>query len=1128
MSENETPRNDIDEIEDLVLTDDELYKNNTFSLRALNQTLEKLSLKNFWSLYQTQRSRLHMERFDIPFNDFLSTTRLTGEKSKTYYPRRHVAYVDYDFIQPELRKRYRRSKLFNVAVNQTEIAEHPDVFQYNHLVFIDGDYIFTTEIYPLEGKTGIIIDEETIKSKHGITYKDYIRYKEENAMVTVFMVPNFYVSNLKTNRYVLEQYNFDIPFNKLVNGDQLTEHTLGFLDTSDSLAHRYYEPAIEYDTVSKTLHVPDNIVDYGKEFYLCSITLPDLFEYRVATPDFPYFQIDTKMPCPKEQMLILVKSEGVYRFKQSVGITMYYPNIYQITGLEEGETALVYILQDDNMVVNSEVYTNELAKYEEYIDMLPEYEDESIPSIIKNYRPSSFVYSINDFQGSIYVPDTMNYKVQKLHKTIYENPWVLATYLDLLNLPTEKFYLDMEKISLDNRIRTDNSREDIDPGQPIINFPEERYVFAMNRHYIDTRSYGFRIFIDGLFQVETAYEIIPGPNYYYIYIPTNLITDTSMIEIERFKLFMTEETGTVTNLEDPIVELDLSGNKMVGYAREIYVVDTSTGLYLPKNSFKIDVLYGYAVNGNRWVTLPGLKNIPIENKVRVYLLDDTYLNIPLKVGIQRTVSMVTGEKYVEPMANDAGNYEYTKVEINNVGGFDNGTYRVFNNGKVLMPIQCDVRFTNKQGGNDIIRTACNIHTGDQFTIDHVPAQYRVIYYQREIDSEGKRGYVDLDGKIPLPLSLKWYDIYLNGVKLHKKNIEILSPTRMYVQGVESRQNLMIVVRDRDPEVFRLPAHNGEMDYNNTIIDDLLDEIDGLKQVIDQTKNIIDPDNKYPNIATGVIRNLDAMIFFYGYLCNTFINANWKQITQEIKYTFPMLLDEQGILPIDCNEGCVPVDENGGYLIKIIECNERSGDMFTDKGVSYDGIGEMQDRFAIRPLNTTNYEFGLPHEFLCDPETGEPAILNEDGTVTALSTLVRTRNHIETFGNNIILYGMGRADIYQVTFDEEFKVHVYNNEENLLTNSIEITEPISQACVGIDASFLIQVNDCKMLKIADIDPTVTVTYTVNGTESNLVCKLSRLEKMVIKVNRAEFAITGITLSGIPEGTRSFIHSLLIAY
>ena len=36
---------------------------------ALNETLERLSLINFWSLYQTQRARTQMQRFDIPFND---------------------------------------------------------------------------------------------------------------------------------------------------------------------------------------------------------------------------------------------------------------------------------------------------------------------------------------------------------------------------------------------------------------------------------------------------------------------------------------------------------------------------------------------------------------------------------------------------------------------------------------------------------------------------------------------------------------------------------------------------------------------------------------------------------------------------------------------------------------------------------------------------------------------------------------------------------------------------------------------------------------------------------------------------------------------------------------------------
>lgn len=1131
MTELSNKEEFIGTIEDLILTEDQIYTNNTFNLKALNETLERLSLINFWNLYQLQRSRLKVERFDIPFNEFLSTTRLSGEKSRAYYPKRYVTYVNYNFIEPELRKKYRNSKYFNYAVNQTEIADNPDLFQYNHLVFIDGDYIFTTEVYPLESKTGIIIDVATVKQPHGISLEKYNQYRESNPIVTVLMVPNFQVTSIKTNPYALADYDYKVPYSSINKSSIFNKDTIVFANSADGFGNHNLSPSVHIDTDNQIVTVDRDIHFVGKDMYLVFFTLSHLFEKKEVRFEDPYFKVTSKMPCPTEQMLVFVKNEfGVYSFNENITVKMYYPNIYEVQGLKENECGIVFIIQDETVVTESEAYFDELAKYQEYIDMLPQYKDGTIPDIIKHYRPSSFVYSIPNYQNSVYVPDTMNYKVQKLHKTIYENPWVLCTYLDLLNLPTEKFYLDMAKIDLSNRIRTDSINESLEPGQPDITFESPHYVFALNRHFVNTRQYDFRIFIDGYFQTVSEYTVLPGLDFYYIYIPVDKVSTNSVIEIERFKLFMYETRVTPVDI-DPMIELNLKDIiRSYAYAREVYVVDTETNEYLKRTDYIVEVLYGYAERGQKWVTIEGPRNIVIENKIRIRLRNESYIGKELKVGLQRTCMMTTGDVYTEDDKDEAGGFRYTTITLANTHNSDESTFRVFNNGLLLAPPQYDIELSKVQGEDDIIRTKCRINPGDQFTVDRVAAQYRVCYFQREIDSVEKKGYVDLDGKIPLPLSLKWYDIWLNGRKLNKNNIEILSPTRMYIQGTDSRMNLMITIRDRDPDVFKLPSHDPEfddIDWNNTVIDDLLDEIGGLREVIANTKDVIDPDNKN-NIVTGVVKNLDALIFFYEYLMYTFVNANWHQITQEIKQAFPTLVNENGVLTI---EGNVPTDTAlDCVLVKILDCNLIGGDdMFTDPNVDYSGIGELNDRFAVKPLNITNYEYALPEEFLCDPDTGEPAIVNDDGTITAISTVVRMRNHIEAFNHNIILNGLGRADVYQVIFDNEFKAKVYTSGTNLLEGEgIETDKPVKKLAIGLDTTFLTQVGDSKMLKLSDIDPKVTVKYTVDDVQYELVSTISRIEQRVIKVDNKVIKIDSIVIDDIPSGHRSMVHSLLIAY
>lgn len=1129
--------NTLVDIDDLVITDDELYCSNTFNLNALNDTLEKLSVINFWSLYQTQRSRLRMQRFKIPFKQFLSTRRLMGEKKRSFYPKRYIAYIDYTFIEPELRKKYRNSVFYNISVNQDTISKNPDVFKFNYLVFIDGEYISTTEVYPLESKLGIIIDIKTEKNEHGITLSQYEEYRNSNPDVDIIIVPNFNIVNVLTNAYILDGLDYSIPFSKLPNPEVLTENTLCFVNSVDELSRRYLEDKITIDKNNSVINVSRDIAPGGDKYRFSFVSFKSIYKIIEVTGEEPYFKLSTKMPCPTEQMIVFVKNKDGRYVYNDIDITLYYPNIYKINGLEGDEVTRVLVFQDEVELTENEKYINELAKYEEYVDMLPKYEDDSIPEILKHYRPSKFVYSIEDFNYSVYVPDTLNYKVQKLHRTIYENPWALAVYLDLLNLPTDKFYLDMEKIDLSNRIRRNSLSEDTDKDILEIKFDQDMYVFAMNRHFVNTRTYGFRIFIDGYFQDQTTYTILPGPDFYFLYLRASLVKKDSVVEIERYKLFSFETSGSTDSLDNPVVELATTDKNTVGYSREIYVVDDESNIYLnKKKDIRIDVLYKFAEGGDKWVTIPEGRNIPIENKVRVYIKNEKYIGRTLKVGINRTMAMKTGDVYHRPETAEDGFtiFNYSDLTLYNQGGYDLGNYRMFNNGKLLLPNQYFITFAKYQGGKDIARTSCELFDGDKFTIDRTPARFTVIYYKHEIDEVNKKGYVDLDGKVELPISLKWYDIYVNGVKLHKKNIEIISPTKFYIQGVESRKHLVILMKNRDPEVFKLAEHNAEFDtndYNNTIIDDLMETVGALKEIIDDTKEVIDPNNESKDIATNVVINQEALIFFFEYFVYTFINANRRQITQEIKDAFPTLIDEQGIMTIDSNEGCVDDNSIAGYLIKLIECNytdERSADMFTKDSVSYDGLGMLQDRFAIRPLNTTNYKYGLAQEFMCDPETGEPAIKNEDGTVTAVSTLFRTKNYIENFSEHTMMYGMGKADIYQLIFDEEYKVYVYNDGENIITEDIKTPKEVKKFAIGLDATFLTKIGDSEMLRVADVDPMVEITYLDGIQDKVIKHSITRLHNYIIESEGNIITLKSIKITGIPEGIKTFIHSLLIAF
>ena len=50
------------------------------------------------------------------------------------------------------------------------------------------------------------------------------------------------------------------------------------------------------------------------------------------------------------------------------------------------------------------------------------------------------------------------------------------------------------------------------------------------------KDFSFRFWIDGICTNYADYHLLWGYNFYYIYIPTALLTETSLIEIERYRL----------------------------------------------------------------------------------------------------------------------------------------------------------------------------------------------------------------------------------------------------------------------------------------------------------------------------------------------------------------------------------------------------------------------------------------------------------------------------------------------------------------------------------------------------------------------------------------------------------------
>ena len=163
-----------------------------------------------------------------------------------------------------------------------------------------------------------------------------------------------------------------------------------------------------------------------------------------------------------------------------------------------------------------------------------------------------------------------------------------------------------------------------------------------------------------------------------------------------------------------------------------------------------------------------------------------------------------------------------------------------------------------------------------------------------LESIPKDKVVDLTGKIDKPFDFKWFDVYLNGRKLAKREVEIISANKIKILKTDSLRWLEIVENSRDKEYFGC-------DYVYDIIDELFD-LD--TEFADNVNNSIDIENMKDieePVIDRVISFLDYLLdHLYNYLCEMFgmFNPDELQITQEMLNWYDGLMFED--IPFELN------------------------------------------------------------------------------------------------------------------------------------------------------------------------------------------------------------------------------------
>lgn len=237
--------------------------------------------------------------------------------------------------------------------------------------------------------------------------------------------------------------------------------------------------------------------------------------------------------------------------------------------------------------------------------------------------------------------------------------------------------------------------------------------------------------------------------------------------------------------------------------------------------------------------------------------------------------------------------DFYPIIFNNNSKNDYRYYRIYQNGRLLPRHISSVYFPEYAIFSEVeLRLGLKRMLGVHYNIavECMPYMMKQVCY---LDTIPNDRIINLKGKIDKPFDFKWYDIYLNGKKLVKKDVEILSANLIKVLKTDSLQGLEIIENSRDREYF------GGLDVVNDIIDELFERdnefADILNGSVADNENL--KDNEIPLVEV-VINPLDYVVRqLYNFLIQSFgmINPDYLQLSTEDVKMYKDLLDDYGPL-----------------------------------------------------------------------------------------------------------------------------------------------------------------------------------------------------------------------------------------
>ena len=809
--------------------------------RILPSFFDDVKLKSYNYDYNIQKylGDYHQTTVDM------SEARCTLEKGifSEFYNRVYTFTLSQQFVIQGKREKYKRSDVFQKWMTYTDLNNHAELFKYSLLVFLDNTIVTNYRIKAYNEKISIcFLKDET---------------PMDASKMTILFLPNSIIKCAQTSVLDFSGNNLDATIFPQFNDFNKFTNFFGFW-INKTTNEGFLISELSYHKNGRYFEINDTIPTYLDKYQLLIIGINNINQViNISnTKEVTWLKInDGGMPIPKDNLIIL-KMEGASYLpdvNNEITITEYYPNILKVENPSHKllKIIVVYAYQSNN---NHITYDNEVEYYHRNMNVMEEYENDTVSSLLKEYKPVSWDYSIDDFLSKNPYKeidfnnlwDSFIYKMETINGMLKKWNYLYQEYEQRTYGYMSGWYHNLSKYNLDDKLRTDTAQEVDDPDY-YTKFEYPQYVFSYKHDEETGDANSFCYYIDGRYTLPT--KILIYEDLQFVYFPKSKINKDSIIEVERFdgltfaKNIAIPENGVTIKMSDI--------TKKTTVANNLFLV-APDGTYLSNKEIKT------IVHDDE------LGDVEVDFITSVFIVKSTssITFIPVNYTNNEFIFCCNNSTY-QYFERESGNDFVNNWNINlNKDGYiakckqkATPRLRIFNSQGRLIPKKgYNVFKRDNYFNNPVFNIPIPPGYEERFIVSYIGYDETLIYHRDNIPSNG---LIHMEGKTTRPINLSYHDIYLGGFRLTKYDIEIVSPFTFVIKNLKKFDNLDYI---EIYEKTHTPDNFVKFDYDeksNYIMDQLLHQDEKFYEKITDALETFTPSGNTSDID-------DLVDWFYAF------------------------------------------------------------------------------------------------------------------------------------------------------------------------------------------------------------------------------------------------------------------------